>query len=46
MRYECDECGHFARFEARERDVFVRTCPACEATARFTPAFEGEGVSF
>ncbi|MFB6101442.1 MAG: hypothetical protein ABEJ73_02640 [Haloplanus sp.] len=46
MRYECSACGHFARFEAVEQDVFVTTCPACEKSVRFEPAFEGEGVSF
>ncbi|WP_251342928.1 hypothetical protein [Haloplanus halophilus] len=46
MRYECRECGHFARFEFAERDVFATTCPACESYAEFEPAFQGEGVSF
>lgn len=45
-RYECDECGHLARFEWVESDAFVTTCPACEATAQFEVAFTGEGVSF
>ncbi|MFB6195992.1 MAG: hypothetical protein ABEI80_07450 [Haloplanus sp.] len=46
MRYECPACGHLARFEMAERDVFPRTCPACEEFVEFEPAFEGEGVSF
>lgn len=46
MHYECSECGHLTRFQLVERDALVRTCPACEETAQFEVAFEGEGVSF
>jgi predicted nucleic acid-binding Zn ribbon protein len=46
MQYECSECGHFMRLGLVERETVVKTCPACEESARFKPAFEGEGVSF
>ena len=44
--YECSGCGQLSRFGAPDRHTLVRTCPVCEEETRWTPAFEGEGVSF
>lgn len=45
-QYECEQCGQLGRLPPQDHSTLRMECPACGEETTWTPAFEGEGVSF